>query len=91
MADDRSSPLMKKLKANQRAKRLGCWLCGQPIDYSLPHTDPESFSYDHIKLWSTHPELRFDPTNGASAHLRCNKARGDRDPSPELGPASEEW
>lgn len=91
MADDRSSHQMKGLKAKQRAKRLPCWLCGQSIDYSLPSSDPESFSYDHIKPWSTHPELRFDPGNGASAHLRCNKARGNGDPSPSLGLRSEEW
>ena len=91
MADDRSSYLMKQLKANQRAKRLGCWLCGQPIDYSLDRDDPESFSYDHIKPWSTHPELRFDPANGQSAHLRCNKSRGNGDPSPGLGLLSEVW
>ncbi|MFI2568905.1 HNH endonuclease [Cellulosimicrobium funkei] len=83
--DDRSSKAMKKLKADQRAKRLPCWLCGQDIDYDAPHDDPESFSYDHAKPWATHPELRLDPGNGRSAHLRCNKARGTRDPRPSLG------
>ena len=91
MADDRSSHQMKRLKADQRAKRKGCWLCGQAIDYSLPSDDPESFSYDHIKPWALFPDLRFDPANGESAHLRCNKARGSRDPSPGLGLLSEVW
>lgn len=88
---NRSTRLMRKLKAAQRAKRLPCWLCGQPINYSLPHDDPNSFSYDHIEPWSTHPDLRFDPANGASAHLRCNKSRGNRKPSPGLGLLSQQW
>lgn len=88
---DRSTRLMRKLKANQRAKRQACWLCGQPIDYKAAHDDPNAFSYDHIKPWSTHPDLRFDPANGASAHLRCNKARGNRAPSPGLGLRSQAW
>lgn len=91
MADDRSSHLMKELKARQRAKRLPCFLCGQAIDYSLVYPDPMSFSYEHIKPWSTHPELRFDPGNGASSHLDCNKRRGDRAPAPSLGLLSEVW
>jgi hypothetical protein len=83
--DDRSSKAMKKLKRDQRAKRLPCWLCGQPIDYEAAPDEPESFSYDHAKPWSTHPELRLDPGNGRSAHLRCNKSRGNRDLKPSLG------
>ncbi|SDF99030.1 HNH endonuclease [Cellulosimicrobium cellulans] len=88
--NDRSSKAMKALKRGQRAKRLPCWLCGQPIDYDAPPDDPNSFSYDHAKPWDTHPALRLDPGNGRSAHLRCNKARGKRDPRPGLGLRSRE-
>lgn len=90
MASSRATRLMRKIRAAQRAKRLPCWLCGQAIDYAAPPDDPDSFSYDHIRPWSTHPDLRYDPANGASAHLRCNKARGNRDPRPSLGLRSEE-
>lgn len=88
---DRSTRLMRHIKAGQRAKKLPCWLCGQPIDYSADPQDGNAFSYDHIKPWSTHPDLRYDPANGASAHNKCNKARGNRPPSPGLGLLSEKW
>jgi 5-methylcytosine-specific restriction endonuclease McrA len=75
----------------QRAKGLDCWLCGQPIDYTLPPEDVMAFSVDHIKPWSTHPELREDPGNLASAHSRCNKQRGANPPPLGLGLTSRAW
>lgn len=82
----------RRLSAEVRAKRRPCCLCGQPIDYSLKHPDPGSFSVQHIKDWHTHPELREDPSNLDAAHLGCNGSDGAR---PEgmaaLGPMSEEW
>lgn len=84
--DDRSSRRMKQLRADQRAKRLPCWLCGQAIDYDAddPHAD-DAFSYDHAVPWSVDRALRLDPGNGRSAHQRCNKSRGSRAPRPGLG------
>lgn len=87
----RSTRRMRRLKQEQRAKGLPCWLCGQPIDYTLSDDDPDAFSVDHVKPWSTHPHLREDPANLRSAHLRCNKGRGNRDPRPGLGLRSREW
>jgi hypothetical protein len=81
----------RKLVANQRAKLLPCWLCGQPIDYRLDYPDPDSYSYDHAKAWIDYPHLRLDPDNGRSAHLHCNQSRGKRDPAPGIGIASEKW
>ena len=81
----------KHLAKEQRAKRLPCWLCGLPIDYTLPPDDDMAFSVDHVKPWSTHPELREDPGNLASAHARCNKQRGNKAPPPSLGLMSREW
>lgn len=82
---------MRRLRTEQRAKRLPCWLCGQPIDYTLYSDDPSAFSVDHVHPWSTHPELREDPGNLRSAHLHCNKSRGNRAPNPGLGLRSREW
>lgn len=90
--DVRHTHAYKKLVKDQRGKRLPCWLCGQPIDYKLKgREDPDAFSYDHAKPYSTHPHLALDPDNGRSAHQRCNKARGNRAPQPSLGIASEKW
>lgn len=87
----RSGSRWRRLKAEQRAKGLPCWLCGQPIDYMLPSSHNDSFSVDHVKTWLANPELREDPANLASAHARCNKSRGASDPKPGLGNLSEEW
>lgn len=79
-----------RLKANQRAKRLPCCLCGQPIDYTLEWPDPGSFSVQHKQDWHRHPELREDPANLDSAHLGCNSSAG-QDGKPTLGATSETW
>ena len=58
-----------------RAKRLPCWLCGQPIRYDLKAPEPLSFSADHVDPVAlgghNHGELR-------AAHLGCNKKRGKK-------------
>lgn len=80
----------QRLKANQRAKRLPCCVCGQPIDYSLTWPDPGSFSVEHKKSWHDNPALREDPANLDSAHLGCNSSKG-KGQGPQLGEASEAW
>jgi len=87
----RSGSTWRKLSANQRAKRLPCCICRQPIDYTLTYPNEDSFSVEHIKPWSTHPELREEPTNLDSAHLRCNKAKQDKTTLPTLGNTSRNW
>lgn len=72
----RSTAAWERIKRNQRAKRLPCFHCGQPIDYTLVHPDPHSFSADHLKPWINHPDLREDPGNVVSSHLRCNQVKG---------------
>ncbi|WP_074400999.1 HNH endonuclease [Agromyces aureus] len=31
-----------------RRTRAACHICGEPVDYTLPHTDPRSFVIDHV-------------------------------------------
>jgi len=66
----------KRTAKAQKAKRLPCFHCGQPIDYTLVWPDPQSFSADHLKPWVNHPELRYDPGNVVSSHLLCNQTKG---------------
>lgn len=67
---------VKKQFRDQCEKRGSiCWLCGKPIDYTLKHPDPLSFSLDHRFMWHTHPHLRHDPANFEASHLRCNQRR----------------
>lgn len=81
----------RKLREAQRRRRLPCWRCGQPIDYSLKYPDPESFSYEHKIPVDAAPHLAEDPSNGASSHLRCNQSAGNRPAKPGLGETSREW
>ena len=74
-----------------RTQRLPCWLCGQPIEYTLAWPDPASFSLDHIKPKHTHPNLEHEPTNHAAAHLRCNSSRQANNPRPAIGTTSRAW
>lgn len=74
-----------------KLRRGPCWLCGQAIDYKLPHDDEMAFTVEHIHPQSTHPELINDPGNCVAAHARCNKRRGNRRHSPSLGVLSENF
>lgn len=78
-APSRSDPRWRALRAQQKAKRLPCWLCGQPIDYSKDYPHPDSFTADHIKPWARYPELRLDPGNVVSSHARCNWSKNDNE------------
>ncbi len=89
----RTSRNFRRLNANQRAKHLPCHICGQPIDYTLPHDAEMAYQYDHYHPLSTHPHLAEDPANGRSSHARCNKSRGNK-PMSELvglGVTSRDW
>lgn len=51
-----------------------CGICGQPIDYTLPHTDPSSYVVDHvIALDLGGPDTL---ANKQAAHRDCNRAKG---------------
>lgn len=53
-----------------------CWLCAKPIDLSLHHTHPDSWTMDHIKPLSLFPELALERSNVREAHRSCNSKRG---------------
>ncbi len=88
----RSTRQFRKLKAQLRARRLPCAICGQPIDYSLKWPDPGSFSADHRRPLSRNPHLAEDYGNLQPAHLSCNQSKGDAEQFvPNLGLLSEEF
>lgn len=70
---------------------LPCWLCGQPIDYTLPKEHPEAFNNDHAYPVSDRPDLAEDPANYRPSHRLCNEERGDQEPFIQLGSPSEPW
>ena len=76
--------LRKVFLAECEAVNAPCWLCGQQIDYRVPHKDPktgavnkEAFELDHAYPRSTHPELAEDPSNFRPSHRACNLKRSD--------------
>ena len=63
----------------KRHKAIGapCWLCGKPIDYSLPAGHPMSFEVDEVVPVS----LGGSPIeweNTRPAHRICNQRRGNK-------------
>lgn len=87
----RSTRRFRRLAAELKTQRRPCCHCGQKIDYSLAAPNSWSFTVEHIKPWSTHPELREDPANLDAAHWSCNSSRGNREVKPSLGSTSRQW
>ena len=58
----------------------GCHICGLPIDYTLPSTDPRSFVVDHLVPLAKGGS--DDLTNKAAAHRDCNATKAARDFAP---------
>lgn len=52
-----------------------CALCGQPIDYTLPHTDPMSYVVDHVIPLNRGGTDTL--ANKQPAHRTCNRAKSD--------------
>lgn len=92
---DRSQRAYKELIREFRSEcedlHAECWLCFEPINYSLPSGHPESFSADHAKTVADYPELAMDWLNLRPSHLVCNQQRGNDDPHIDIGEPSEEW
>ena len=65
----------------------GCHICGQPIDYTLPHLDPLAFEVDHlVPLSSASTDAERDAldtlANKRAAHRRCNSKKRAREYAP---------
>lgn len=61
-----------------RRNQPPCGICGQPIDYTLPHLDPMSYVVDHIvPLNRDGKDVR---ENKQAAHRSCNRTKSDKLP-----------
>ena len=80
MSNMRNGHRERRLKAEHRrrcrAANLPCALCGEPIDYALPHTSPQAFQSDHRSPVSVRADLAYLASNLQPAHASCNKSRG---------------
>jgi 5-methylcytosine-specific restriction endonuclease McrA len=53
-----------------------CGICGEPIDYELPHLDPYEFVVDHvIPVIAGGPDVL---SNKQAAHRTCNRDKADK-------------
>lgn len=86
--------LLVRQQAFNRDRRTGavCWICGKPIDYSLPISSaPKAWEADHYLPFDLHPEYEYDLPNIRPSHMSCNRARGTRAGIDLLGTPSRQW
>lgn len=72
----RNTTIRDKHRAAIAKSQPSCHLCGQPIDYSLPHYDPMSFVVDHVIALNKGGADRLD--NKRAAHKSCNRDKSDK-------------
>ena len=87
----RAQAALRKVKANGRRRNTPCFICSQPIDYSLLSTDPDGCTVQHKKSRKQYPELTWSPSNWAPAHGSCNYSAGLGDASTAIGVTSQDW
>ncbi|PYY32364.1 HNH endonuclease [Curtobacterium sp. MCBD17_030] len=63
-------------RARIRNTAAACHICGQAIDYTLPHTNPRSFVVDHVIPLAKDGPDTID--NKAAAHRDCNSTKRAR-------------
>ena len=87
-----------KAFARDKKRNAPCWICGQPIDYSLGRStnkrgeyNPKSYEPDHFLEYKRHKELELDLANIRPSHAGCNRSRKDRAGIRELGKPSRDW
>ena len=57
----------------------------------LPASTDMSHELDHYYPYSLYPELHDDPANFRHAHRRCNRERGNGQPTASIGDVIAEW
>ena len=87
----RVADALRRVKAIGRHRGSSCWICHQSIDYDLEYPHPQSCSVQHVRSQKLFPELRWDSSNWAPAHLECNQSAGSGEKSMGIGVTSEEW
>lgn len=74
MQPRRNTTIRDRHRTAIRQNQPPCWICGHPIDYKLPHTDPKSFVVDHKIPLARGGTDTLD--NKAAAHRDCNRQKG---------------
>lgn len=80
MAARPTSAQRDRLRRQVARGRPACWICGEPIDYTLPSPHPDRFELDHKVPLSKGGTHTLD--NAAASHRRCNRAKSDKPHAP---------
>lgn len=86
----RAQRALEQVKRHGYQNNTPCCLCDQPINYTLPSTDPNGCTVQHVKPRSLFPHLTWDPTNWAPAHWLCNNHQKNK-LDLGLGTTSRDW
>jgi 5-methylcytosine-specific restriction endonuclease McrA len=71
----RSGRPWRRIRAEVLASNSVCWLCGHPIDLTLPATHAMSATVDHVVSLAAGGDPR-GAENLKPAHRRCNSRKG---------------
>lgn len=75
-AGRRKTQALDRVRSEGSRRKAVCVICSLPIDYSLRYPHPQSCSVQHVKSRRDFPQLTWDPSNWAPAHLDCNLSQG---------------
>ena len=78
--------LRRKNRARIKSQGDVCYLCGRPIDYTLPHDNPWAFVVDELIPVSRWKEFGYDSpravaedfNNLRAAHRICNARKSNK-------------
>ena len=71
---DLCSAAWRRARAAVLARESVCYLCGRPVDKSLPGSSPSGPTVDHMEARAAGGSL-YDPSNLHLAHQRCNSMK----------------
>ena len=72
----RNTTQRDRLRARVARSKPACHICGEGIDYTLPHLDPRSFVIDHVVPLIKGGTDTID--NVKAAHRDCNSTKRAR-------------
>ena len=72
----RNTTQRDRLRARVARSKPACHICGEAIDYTLPHLDPRSFVIDHVVPLIKGGTDTIDHVK--AAHRDCNSTKRAR-------------
>lgn len=86
----RAADALAYVKAKGRREGEVCFICREAIDYSVPSTEPDGCTVQHVKSRKYFPHLTWLRSNWRPAHRSCNSSAGSGDDQRE-GVTSTDW